>query len=240
MSARGFFITGTDTDVGKTWIAAGLLAALSAQGHVTAAMKPIACGCRDTPDGLRNDDAILLMQHASLALSYAQVNPYAFAEPVAPHIAAARAGCEIEIAPLRATFDTIVSHADCVIVEGVGGWRVPLNSRDTTIDLAIAFGLPVILVVGMRLGCLNHALLTYESIISHGLTPAGWVANTIDPLFYEWGENVQALNDRIAAPLLGIIPNLARFDANTVAQAIDTACADELKLNGNSCGLKAE
>ncbi len=221
MSARGFFITGTDTDVGKTWVAAGLLAALSAQGHVTAAMKPIACGCWDTPDGLRNDDAVLLMRHASLALPYAQVNPYAFAEPLAPHIAAARAGREIEIAPLKTIFDAIHSRADYVIVEGVGGWQVPLNKRETTVDLALALDLPVILVVGMRLGCLNHALLSYDSIMGHGLTLAGWVANAIDPEFSELDENIQALCDRIMAPLLGIVPNLSDFDADRIARLLD-------------------
>lgn len=221
MSARGFFITGTDTDVGKTWIAAGLLAALNAQGHVTAAMKPIASGCRDTSEGLRNDDALLLMQHASLALPYESVNPCTFAEPVAPHIAARMAGHEIEIAPLETIFTTIAGHADYVIVEGVGGWQVPLNARETTADLAIAFGLPVILVVGMRLGCLNHALLSYESILNNGLTLAGWVANTIDPSFREFDENVQALRDRIAAPLLGVVPHLSCFDAVTIAQALE-------------------
>lgn len=232
MPARGFFITGTDTDVGKTWIAAGLLAALTAQGHVTAAMKPIASGCRDTPDGLRNDDAMLLMRHASLDLPYAQVNLYAFAEPVAPHIAARMAGCEIEIDALKATFETIASQADFLIVEGVGGWKVPLNERETTADLALALGLPVILVVGMRLGCLNHTLLTCESIISYGMTLAGWVANTIDPSFREFDENVQALRDRIATPLLGIVPNLSGFDADTVAHALHIKSLVEPERNG--------
>jgi len=221
MTSRGFFITGTDTDAGKTWIAAGLLSALSARGYITAAMKPVASGCHDTPSGLRNDDALLLMRHASLALPYEQVNPYAFAEPVAPHIAAKMAGREIEIAPLKAMFDTIARQANYVIVEGVGGWKVPLNAHATTVDLAVALNLPVILVVRIRLGCLNHALLSCDSIVNHGLTLAGWVANTIGPSFREFDENVQALRDRIAAPLLGIVPNLPGFDAGAIAHALD-------------------
>lgn len=221
MATRGFFVTGTDTAVGKTWVAASLLSALSERGYITAAMKPIASGCTQTPSGLRNDDALLLMRHASLTLPYEQVNPYAFVEPVAPHIAARMTGCEIEIAPLKTTFDTIASQADYLIVEGVGGWKVPLNARETTADLAVALNLPVILVVGMRLGCLNHALLSCDSIVGHGLSLAGWVANTIDPAFRVFNENIQALRDRIPAPLLGTIPHLPDFDAQRIRHVLD-------------------
>ncbi len=221
MTARGFFVTGTDTNAGKTWVAAGLLSALGTRGYRTAAMKPIASGCTQTPDGLRNDDALLLMRHASLPLPYECVNPYAFAAPVAPHIAARASGRALEIAPLKMIFETITSQADYVIVEGVGGWKVPLNARETTADLARAFNLPVLLVVGMRLGCLNHALLSCDSIAASGLSLAGWVANIVDPSMQERDENIQALRERIAAPLLGIVPNLPAFDATAIAQALD-------------------
>ncbi|MEO5574330.1 MAG: dethiobiotin synthase [Gammaproteobacteria bacterium] len=220
MTARGFFVTGTDTNAGKTWIAAGLLSALGARGHSTATMKPIASGCTQTPNGLRNDDALLLMRHASLPLPYECVNPYAFAAPVAPHIAAQASGRVIEIAPLKMIFEKISSQADYVIVEGVGGWKVPINVHETTVDLAVALNLPVILVVGMRLGCLNHALLTCNSIVSYGLTLAGWVANTIDTSYLEFDANVQALHNRIPAPLLGITPHLPHFDAGRISQAL--------------------
>lgn len=217
---KGFFVTGTDTGVGKTWVAAGMLATLCAQGYTTAAMKPVASGCVETRDGLRNEDALLLMRYATLTLPYEAVNPYAFAAAQAPHLAAMATQRRIDIAPIMATFAAHAGKADYVIVEGIGGWKVPLNEHQTTADLAAAFGLPVILVVGMRLGCLNHALLSCESIARHGLTLAGWVANTVDPSFRELQANISALQYRIAAPLLGTIPYLPRFEAKAIAQTL--------------------
>lgn len=214
---RGFFITGTDTEVGKTWVSAVLLAALKARGHSTAAMKPVSAGCIETPEGLRNEDALILQRHATLALPYEQINPYAFAPPIAPHIAAARIGQRIDIAPVRAIFDSVASQADYMIVEGAGGWRVPLNERETIADLAKALNLPVILVVGMRLGCINHALLSCESIAGHGVRLAGWVANSILPDFAELEENIDTLRQRIDAPLLGVIPHMTELDAAVAA-----------------------
>lgn len=200
---HGYFITGTDTGVGKTRIATALLAAFNSRGYSTAAMKPVATGCANTAQGLRNDDALTLQQHASLPLTYEQVNPYAFEPAIAPHLAAAQAGQTIDLMRIKHGLDILAVQADVVIVEGVGGWVVPLN-RDTTIaDLARMLGLPVVLVVGMRLGCLNHALLSVESIEQSGLPFAGWVANVIDPAMQCIEENIAALRERIAAPWLG-------------------------------------
>ncbi len=214
---RGFFITGTDTDAGKTWVTAGVLTALAAHGHTTAAMKPVSAGCVETAGGLRNGDALILQRHATLNLPYAQINPYAYAAPIAPHIAATRLGQRIEIAPIKAIFDDMAQRVDYVVVEGAGGWRVPLNERETIADLAYALGLPVILIVGMRLGCLNHALLSCESIIRQGVPLAGWVANSAIPEFPERQENIDTLRERINAPLLGVVPYLREFDAQVIA-----------------------
>ena len=217
---RGFFITGTDTGVGKTWVTLGLLNALAAVGYRTAAMKPVASGVIETPHGLRNEDALLLQQHASVPLTYDVVNPYLFVPPIAPHLAAQRAGRRIEIAHIKKVFDEIAAQADCVVVEGAGGWCVPLNEHETIADLAVALGLPVVLVVGMRLGCLNHALLTCESIARCGAPLAGWVANTVTPEFAEIEENIAALEERITAPLIGVVPYLPTLDVRQVGKAL--------------------
>lgn len=218
---RGFFITGTDTGVGKTRVALGLLNALAAAGYRTAAMKPVACGVIETQADPGNEDALLLQQQASVSLAYDAVNPYLFAAPIAPHLAAQRAGRHIEIAHIKKVFDEISAQADCVMVEGVGGWCVPLNGRETSADLAVALGLPMVLVVGIRLGCLNHALLTCESITRYGLPLAGWVANVVTPGFTELEENIAALSERITAPLLGVVPYLPALDARQVGQCLN-------------------
>lgn len=223
---KGFFIAGTDTDVGKTCIAAGLLHVLAARGHTTAAMKPVSAGChdsthdlrRDNMRNLRNDDALILQRHATLALPYEQVNPYAYAAAIAPHIAAAQTGHAIAIPHIKQLFDDMAQRVDVVIVEGAGGWLVPINDHETMANVAQALGLPVILVVGMRLGCLNHALLSIESIAHHGLPMAGWVANTLNPEFAPFQHNIDALRERINAPLLGVVPHLEHVDAEAVGR----------------------
>ncbi|MEW6352757.1 MAG: dethiobiotin synthase [Pseudomonadota bacterium] len=217
----GFFITGTDTGVGKTWVAAGLLHAVNAHGLRSAAMKPVACGAVSTPHGPRNEDALLLMQHAALRADYARVNPFLFEPPIAPHIAAHAARRRIDIALIKTEFLALARAANCVVVEGVGGWQVPLNERDSAADLAAALELPVILVVGMRLGCLNHALLSADAIARRGVSLAGWIANAIDPAFAELEQNITALAQRIAAPLVGRVPYLREFDATAIAAALD-------------------
>lgn len=218
---RGFFITGTDTDAGKTWVALGLLKVLADAGCRTAAFKPVACGGIETAQGLRNEDALLLGEHATLRASYEEVNPYFFAAPIAPHLAAHDAGVRIDLTRIKAQFDMLAARADVVIVEGAGGALVPLNEGETMADMARLLGLPVVLVVGMRLGCLNHALLSAESIAHHGLKLAGWVANAIQPEFSELERNIEALRERIAAPLLGRVPYLPQRDVNQIAAALD-------------------
>lgn len=208
MSA-GWFITGTDTGVGKTSIARALLLALNARGYRTAAMKPIASGSVVTDGGLRNADAEYLRDACNLPLAYDIVNPYAFAPPIAPHIAARQAERRISIPAVVETYRAIVSkQPHYVIVEGVGGWRVPLDDAQTTAELAAALGLPVILVVGLRLGCLNHALLTARDIAHSGLILAGWVANSMTEEMPMAAENIATLRARIPAPLLATIPSM--------------------------------
>lgn len=214
---RGFFITGTDTDVGKTWVTLGLLRAFAIAGYHTAAMKPVACGVVKTSEGFRNEDALLLQRQATLPLGYKEINPYLFHPPIAPHLAAQDAGVHIDLSHIKALYDNVVQRTDVVVVEGVGGWLVPLNEHETSADLVERLGLPVILVVGLRLGCLNHALLTVESIAHHGVLLAGWVANCISVNMPQQARNIEALRARISAPLLGTIPYLAALDPNMIA-----------------------
>lgn len=204
--ARGWFITGTDTGVGKTSFACGLLAALAAAGATAVGMKPVASGCRATANGLRSEDAERLQSASGITTDYIDINPYALAEPIAPHIAAADAGIDIRLDALRAHYARLAARARFVVVEGVGGWCVPLARRLTTVDVAHALGLPAILVVGLRLGCLNHALLTVDAIRAAGVPFAGWVANQIDPGMQRVPENVAALIGRFGMPPLASFP----------------------------------
>jgi len=217
---RGYFITGTDTGVGKTAVTLGLMAYLQAQGKTVVAMKPVASGCEHAAAGLVNDDALQLQRQASVALPYALVNPYAFEPPVAPHIAAARAGMTIDIDRIRSACDEIAGMADRVLVEGVGGWQVPLNDDETLADLARALGLEIVLVVGVRLGCLNHALLTATSIEASGCIPAGWVANRLPPAADFTEENINALKSRISFRFLGEVPAMDRVEPGRIARCL--------------------
>lgn len=217
----GLFVTGTDTGIGKTRVALGLMAALQRQGHRVAAMKPVAAGCEATAEGLRNADALALQAQSCVPLPYMRLNPFALREPIAPHLAAREAGVQLQLATLRRAYREIARQADRVVVEGAGGWLVPLDARHTLADLAAALGLPVVLVVGMRLGCLNHALLTAESIRGHGQCLAGWVANEILPDNPRAAQNVQALVERLDAPLLGRLPFAPRATPAETASALD-------------------
>jgi dethiobiotin synthetase len=209
MVAHRFFITGTDTDVGKTLVATALVVAANKRGLSTLAVKPVAAGCEQTEDGLRNEDALLLQQTMSLPLSYEQVNPVALAPAIAPHIAAEQMGKRLRVSQLAGYCrGTLMQRADFAVVEGAGGWRVPLNHRETLADLAQELQLPVILVVGVKLGCINHALLTAEAIAADGLTLVGWVANQLDEAMPCYEENLLTLNSLIRAPCLGVIPRL--------------------------------
>lgn len=218
MSRRsGYFITGTDTGVGKTVVTLGLMQYLQAQGQTVVAMKPVASGCERTAAGLRNADALQLQQQASVPLDYALVNPYAFEPAIAPHIAAARAGIRIDMGKILSGYQELTRQADCVLVEGVGGWQVPLTDDETMADLARALGLEVILVVAIRLGCLNHALLTAESVLARGCSLGGWVANRFSPLPESVLENINYLKSMLSVPLLGVLPDLAEIDVKIVA-----------------------
>ncbi|HET7650748.1 MAG TPA: dethiobiotin synthase [Gammaproteobacteria bacterium] len=203
----GWFVTGTDTEIGKTRISCGLLRAFAAAGLRSAGMKPVASGSMRTPDGLRNEDALALQQSASVPLPYELVNPYAFEPPIAPHIAAAEAGVRIELQPILDAYAHVSARSEITIVEGVGGWCVPLSDQIALPQLARALELPVIMVVGMRLGCLNHAVLTARAIREDGLQLAGWVANGIAAEFPRARENLATLREAIAAPLLGEVPH---------------------------------
>ena len=237
MKARGLFVTGTDTGVGKTRVAVALIHALRAQGLRVAAMKPVSAGHvpqgdsdplraearvesyapQGDSDPLRaearvesyapgglNEDVVALLRATNIEADLRDVNPYAFAEPIAPHIAAQRACVRIELDVIAAAYSRLAAAADVVVVEGAGGWRVPLNERDDMSDLAQRLGLPVVLVVGMRLGCLNHALLTAESIARRQVPWAGWVANHVDPAMACQAENLAALHARLPGRCLGV------------------------------------
>jgi dethiobiotin synthetase len=210
---KSYFVAGTDTDAGKTLVACALLAKAQSQGLSTAAVKPVAAGCQRTPDGLRNDDALQLLNQCSLPLYYEQVNPVAFEAAIAPHIAAQQQGRNMQVDRLAGfTLGVMAQGANLTLVEGAGGWRVPVNARETLADLAKVLNIPVILAVGVRLGCINHALLTVEAIARDGLTLAGWVANCIDPNMAMVEENLATLEQRIHAPLLGRVPYLANHE----------------------------
>lgn len=212
MFADGYFITGTDTDVGKTLVTTALGLRLQQQGQLQmAAMKPVASGCDMTTDGLRNADALLLQQHLCPQLDYDAINPYRFAPAISPHLAAAEAGQTINLTSLKATWDSLAANHDCVLVEGVGGWLAPIDSDGTTMaDLAKQLELPVIMVVAIKLGCLNHALLTVEAIKHSGLSLAGWVANLCQPDTLRPKELISTLQNMIDAPHLGTIPMLEK------------------------------
>ena len=217
-----FFVTGTDTDVGKTFVACALLAAANQRGLTTAAVKPVAAGCEATPEGLRNDDALALQEAMSLPLSYEQINPITLEPAIAPHIAAARAGKNITVDRLVGFCrGVMMQRADFTLIEGAGGWRVPLNGRETLAELPKALNIPVILVVGMRLGCINHALLSAEAIHRDGLQIAGWVANRTEAEMSCYDENLASLKARLPFLCLGEIPNLPGAAAAEVAIHLD-------------------
>ena len=206
---QGYFITGTDTGVGKTRIAAALCRAFADAGLKVAGMKPIASGCAPTTAGLRNDDALALLAAMNVRASYADVNPYAFEAAVAPHVAAADAGFAIDYDVLDRAFERLRLQSDVMIVEGAGGWLTPLDQGRSFTDLAARWRLDIILVVGLRLGCINHALLTAEAIERRGLNFKAWVGNRIDPEFVRAEETIATLHERLAAPCAGIAPHAA-------------------------------
>jgi dethiobiotin synthetase len=220
---RDFFVTGTDTGVGKTLVAGAILRRLREAGVTVAGMKPIAAGAIAGPEGPANEDALLLQAESSTRHPYATVNPCLFEPAIAPHIAAAEAGVPIDTDRIKAAHAALCASADVVIAEGAGGFLVPLDATRSCAELPRLLGMDVILVVGLRLGCLNHALLTAEAVAARGLTLAGWVGNTLAPDFPRREANIATLAARIAAPCIGIVPWMAEPDVGTAAKALGGA-----------------
>lgn len=218
---NGYFITGTDTECGKTEITLGVMQWLQSQQLNVAGMKPIASGCEVTTEGLRNDDADRILKQSSGSLTYSQINCYSFQPAIAPHIAAAEAAVDIDFEVIKRAADQLSQQSDRLVIEGVGGWRVPLGRDGALSDLALALDLPVILVVGLKLGCINHALLTAESIQASGGKLVGWVGNHVEASMSVADENIQTLRSEIAVPCFGIVPNLAKPTAEEIAKRLD-------------------
>jgi dethiobiotin synthetase len=227
-----YFVTGTDTGVGKTLVSCALLHAFAARGKRVAGMKPVAAGCDD--DGI-NEDVKRLRSATTVFASLGQINPYSFIPAIAPHLAAKRNGVAIQLERILESYHELTAQADVVIVEGAGGWMVPLNETQNSVDLVTAMELPVILVVGMRLGCLNHALLTELAIKQAKLVCAGWVANVLDANMDALDDNISALQQRIKAPLLGVIPYQENLDAQLTALQLNI---DLLKRNSDAIELE--
>ena len=207
--ARSLFIAGTDTGVGKTWVATALISAWVAAGFRAAGMKPVAAGADSTPAGLRNDDALALARVGNVPLPYELINPCCHSRATSPHLAAAFTSKSIDIKVIKTAYDAICSKSDLIAVEGAGGWWAPIGEPPsagsigpTMADVALALELPVLLVVGLRLGCINHALLAANAIQQSGLPLAGWIANPIDPDFADQAQYVVSLERRMRAPRL--------------------------------------
>ncbi|GAB2680081.1 dethiobiotin synthase [Aliiglaciecola sp. 3_MG-2023] len=208
--SHSIFITGTDTDAGKTVIATAILQLAADRGLSTIGFKPVSAGCSETAEGLRNDDALALLAASTKGMAYERINPIAFADPVAPHLAAKRMGVTVETQKISSAYQYLVNqNADLLLTEGAGGWRLPLSECAFLSDFVIQHKIPVVLVVGMKLGCLNHALLTYQAISADGLEVIGWVANQIDDQMLYLQDNIDSLKALLPAPCLGVVPKLA-------------------------------
>ncbi|HEX8602591.1 MAG TPA: dethiobiotin synthase [Pseudoduganella sp.] len=228
------FVTGTDTEIGKTLISSALLHALVRQGVKACGMKPVAAGAVLRDGTLHNDDCDQLAAAGNVHLLQSITTPFLLKEPAAPHIAAALEGIVIDPVPILAAYVEIAAASDASVVEGVGGFRVPLTDSYDTADLAQQLALPVVLVVGMRLGCINHALLTVEAIAARGLQLVGWVANALEPEMTFADENIAALAERIPAPLLGRVPRLAEPSAAAAAEYLDFTVLPNWPARGNA------
>lgn len=215
---KGVFVTGTDTGVGKTVIACALARGLRAAGRRVAAMKPVAAGAEPTAAGLRNLDAVLLMRAAGSTAAYTDVNPYCFEPPISPHIAADEAKIPIDVDKIKEKYTQLSQAADFSVVEGAGGWLAPLSATASMADLAQVLGLPALVVVGVRLGCLNHAHLTRGAIAARGVPFAGWVASVLDPSMARLAENLATLEELLGAPPLAVVPHLR--------DGLDTLCLE--------------
>ena len=216
---QGFFITGTDTGVGKTWATVALINYFKMRGETVVGMKPIASGCETIQGVLKNEDALLLQEHASITLDYQQINSYSFLEPVSPHLAANNE--YIDLDKINADFMYLKTRADIVLVEGVGGWLVPLNNQGDDVEmLAKKLQLPVIMVVGIRLGCISHARLTYQAIKASGVACVGWLAMSLDPEMLRISENIETIQRTVDVPLLGVLPYSKNADFKFLAEQI--------------------
>jgi dethiobiotin synthetase len=203
------FITGTDTGVGKTMVACALVRGLRSQGARVAVMKPVASGALATASGLRNADALALIEAAGTTADYADVNPYCFEPAISPHIAAKEAGIEVDTSMIRRKFDALAAESDWVVVEGAGGWFAPINEHQTMADLAWALSIPALMVVGLKLGCLNHAQLTRLGVEAQGVQLAGWIASEVDPAMMRTGDNLAALERLLGERPLAVLPHLS-------------------------------
>jgi len=221
--ARSLFVTGTDTGVGKTLVTAALLRRLRDDGALVAGMKPVAAGAMDGPEGRANADALLLQAESSVRHPYATVNPWLFEPAIAPHIAAAEAGQSIDTRRIAAAHERLCADAEVVLAEGAGGFLVPLDAGRSCAELPGLLGMEVLLVVGLRLGCLNHALLTAEAIAARGLAFSGWIGNCIDPHFPRREANIATLTARLPAPCLGIVPWMVQPAVAEAAAALSGA-----------------
>ncbi|MDQ7760852.1 dethiobiotin synthase [Xanthomonas sontii] len=217
MAVPAFYVTGTDTGIGKTIASTALLHALRARGQRAVGMKPVASGCAREADGWRNEDALALQEASAPRPAYDDLNPYALPLPLAPELAAADAGVQLELAPIAAAFDRLRAQADVVVVEGVGGWAAPLSATLDQADLARALRLPVVLVVGLRLGCLNHARLSAAAIAADGLQCIGWIGNEIDPAMDRIDDNMAMLRARLPMPCWGRLPYRPQPQAEQLA-----------------------
>lgn len=215
------YVTGTDTGIGKTFSSCALLHALRQRGHRAVGMKPVASGCETTAEGLRNEDALALQAASDPVPAYADLNPYALPLPLAPELAAADAGVTLALDPIEAAFTRLRAQADVVVVEGVGGWLAPLSATLDQSHLTQALHLPVVLVVGLRLGCLNHARLSAQAIAASGATCIGWIANEVDPTMDRIDENVAMLRERLPLPYWGRLPYAPGADAAQLAEHLE-------------------
>jgi dethiobiotin synthetase len=219
MTRRHWFVTGTDTGVGKTLVCSAMLHALAGSGLRAVGMKPVAAGLEDLGGEWCNEDVQRLNAAGNVDVPLALRCPYLLRAPMSPHLAAKEEGVRIALQPMLSAFSELAARADAVVVEGVGGFCVPFGDDLDSADLAVALGLPVILVVGLRLGCLNHALLTAEAVRARGLVLAGWVASMVDPAMLAPQANLQTLRARLGAPLLGVVPHLQHADADAAQAA---------------------
>ncbi len=220
--SKSYFVTGTDTEVGKTAISAAILVALQERGKTTAAIKPVAAGADQTPEGPRNQDGLILQRYQTLELPYGQVNPVLLEQPLSPHIAAEKQQRRVTVSQLEGYCrGMMLASADRVLIEGAGGWRVPINGTELLSQLPRALDLPVVMVVGMRLGCLNHAMLTAEAIVRDGLEVRAWVANQVDPQMAEVAANIATLRRQLPGYFMGHVPWLEGARPAALASHID-------------------